>query len=68
MQQAKESADAWVTAREVAQAFSVTVQTVGDWRRRGLLPAVRISRRVVRYKLADVRAAVERIAGQGVTK
>lgn len=68
LQEATSAAGEWVTAKEVAQTFAVTVATVGDWRRRGLVPAVRVSRRVVRYKLDDVRAAFERIGGQGVTK
>ncbi len=49
-----------VTAREVAQLFSVTVGTVNRWTRQGRIPCVRPSRRVVRYALAEVEAALRR--------
>jgi excisionase family DNA binding protein len=47
-----------VTAQEVAQRFGVTVGTVNRWTREHRIPCMRASRRVVRYTLADVEAAI----------
>lgn len=49
-----------VTAREIARYFGVALGTVNRWTREGRIPCVRPSRRVVRYALAEVEAAVRR--------
>ena len=49
-----------VSADEVAKHFGVTVGTVNGWVRRGLVPFVRPSRRIVRFRLSDIEAALER--------
>jgi hypothetical protein len=57
-----------LSADELAEALHVSTATVAHWRRSGMIPYVRFSRRVVRYRLADALAAFERSAGEGVTK
>lgn len=51
-----------VTAEVIAEQFGVTVQTVNDWVRRGRIPCIRPSRKVVRFRLDDVERAIEQPA------
>jgi phage terminase Nu1 subunit (DNA packaging protein) len=51
-----------VDARTIAAVFGVTVNTVNAWVRRGFIPCVRPSRRIVRFDLGSVRRAIERNA------
>jgi excisionase family DNA binding protein len=48
------------TAREVAQALSVSTHTVMEWARQGLIPRVRLSRKSIRFDLDEVLAVVRR--------
>jgi predicted site-specific integrase-resolvase len=57
-----------LSAHELAEALGVSTATVAHWRREGLIPYVRFSRRVVRYRLADALAAFERSASKGEAK
>ncbi len=45
-----------MTPGEAAALMGVTAQTLRNWERRGHLPAVRIGRRYVRHRLADLEA------------
>jgi len=45
-----------VTTQEVANALGVTRQTVGNWRRAGLITAFRLTTKTVRYDLDLIRA------------
>ncbi len=38
-----------VTTRELAKRLCVTPETVRAWARRGLIPSIRVSPKVVRY-------------------
>jgi predicted site-specific integrase-resolvase len=50
-----------VTADELADALKVKPETVRGWSRTGLIPAVRLTPKVIRYDLAAViRALTER--------
>ena len=49
-----------VTARDVAEHFGVTVETVNRWVRERRIPHIRISRRVVRFDLVDVEHVLRR--------
>ncbi len=51
-----------VTSREVADRFGVTVETVQSWVRRGRIPHIRPSRRIVRFNMVDVERAITREA------
>ena len=48
-----------LTADEVGQRIKVRPSTVLTWSRRGRIPALRISPKVLRFRLADVLAALE---------
>lgn len=48
-----------VDSAALARRFNVTVGTVNGWVRRGLVPFIRPSRRVVRFNLAKVEEALE---------
>lgn len=47
-----------VDAAKLAERFSVTVATVNNWVREGRIPYIRASRKIVRFVLADVEAAL----------
>ena len=51
------------TAQEVADRFGVKLATVLTWTRQGRIPCVRPSRRVVRFHLAEVEAALHQAVG-----
>jgi DNA-binding transcriptional MerR regulator len=43
-----------LTRDQVARRFNVTPLTIYNWERRGLIPRIQISRKVVRYASRDV--------------
>jgi excisionase family DNA binding protein len=47
------------TAEEVGAHLRLNADTVLGWARQGRIPFVRLSRKIVRFKLADVVAALE---------
>jgi len=47
-----------LTANEVADQLQVQPETVRRWRRRGIIPAVRLSPKVIRYQIAAVIEAL----------
>ena len=47
-----------VTAEGVATRFGVNVETVNRWARIGIIPCIRPSRRIVRFKLSEVERAL----------
>jgi excisionase family DNA binding protein len=50
-----------VDAQAVARRFSVSIGTVNRWVRSGTIPCLRPSRRVVRFNLSEVEAALQHI-------
>src|SRR5438105_67327 len=61
MPQACRADDPLLTSNQVACWLGVKVETVRDWARRGRIPCLRASRRIIRFRMADVeRAAFER--------
>lgn len=46
------------TAEELAPRFRVKPATIHAWRRRGLIPGIKATRRPVLYDLAEVEAAL----------
>ena len=52
-----------VDAQAIARRFAVSVATVNRWVRSGLVPFLRPSRRVVRFDLEKVEAALEARSG-----
>jgi len=55
-----------MTPQEVAERYSVTVESVWRWIRTGRLPAMRLTKRNYRIRPADL-VAFERGEGQGQT-
>jgi predicted DNA-binding transcriptional regulator AlpA len=52
--------DRLVSRAEIAELYSVSPMTVFNWSKAGKLPLpVRLGRRCVRYRLADVRRRLE---------
>ena len=49
----------WVTARQVAERYRVTVPTVFNWLRAGVIPAKVAVGRVYRFDLEEVDAALQ---------
>ena len=47
-----------VTAERIADRFGVSVGTVNAWVRKRLIPFVRVTRKTVRFSLAEVEAAL----------
>lgn len=48
-----------LTADELAGRLSVQPETIRKWSRTGRIPRVELSRKVIRYNLADVLATLE---------
>ena len=56
--------DELLTTREAARLFKVSESTIRRWRRKGVLPAVRIGtgklkNRSVRFRLEDLRQIIQ---------
>lgn len=47
------------TARELAKHLRVSTETVRSWSRRGLIPKLRLSPKVIRYDLESVLTALK---------
>lgn len=47
-----------VTAERIGDRFGVSVGTVNAWVRKRLIPFVRVTRKTVRFSLAEVEAAL----------
>lgn len=57
-----ETTPGYITRREVANLFKITLVTVHDWTRKGLLQAYKIGNRVY-YKRAEVEGALTKKGG-----
>ena len=58
-----------LTTRELAKRLRVSPETVRGWARRGAIPVLRLSPKVIRYELEAVLAALTETPGandQGV--
>ena len=54
-----------LTPRETAKALSISTRTLSRWEEAGLLHPIRLTSRVVRYSLADIKRL---IINSGTTK
>ena len=62
--------DSLVSSDEIASHFGVTVGTVNAWVREDRIPYIRVSRRVIRFRISEVERAVSsksKRAGNGGT-
>jgi predicted site-specific integrase-resolvase len=50
----------WLKKGELAPLLGVSIKTVDEWRRAGLIPAIRVSRKVLRFNLDHVIEALSR--------
>lgn len=51
-----------VSPKEAAAMVSVDRDTIFKWIKQGKLPATKLSRRIIRIRLADLEALIERSA------
>ena len=55
----------YITRREVASLFKVTLTTVNDWTRKGILIAYKVANRVY-YKRIEIESALTRKGGTSI--
>jgi excisionase family DNA binding protein len=63
-----EQATELVTARELAKRLRVSPETVRMWTRRGLIPVLRLSPKVIRYNAEAVVAALSTTPAKEVSR
>ncbi len=63
-----ESSPEFLSRRDVARLFGVSVSTVTRWAHRGLLRTVRTPGGHYRFPEAEARRAAERAGGLGLTR
>lgn len=59
--------DALLSTKDVASRWGICTKTVRRMVARGILHPVRLSARCVRFSVADVAAALERMSGERAT-
>lgn len=57
-----------LTARELAKRLRVSPETVRGWARRGSIPTLRLSPKVIRYNAEAVLAALSTTPAKGVSR
>lgn len=57
-EQSKDKRSEYLTARQLAQVLQISESTVHRLRRSGVIPAVVLTQRLIRYNLRDVRNAL----------
>jgi predicted site-specific integrase-resolvase len=50
----------YVSAKELGQVYGVHYKTIHDWADAGIIPAIKITKRCVRFDLQKCREALER--------
>jgi len=63
-----EQATELLTARELAKRLRVSPETVRAWARRGCIPTLRLSPKVIRYSAEAVLAALSTTPAKGVAR
>jgi excisionase family DNA binding protein len=54
---------AFITRKELATQLGVSDRTIRNWQNQGLVPAIRIGKRTVRFSLADVTTFLKKRGG-----
>jgi excisionase family DNA binding protein len=57
-----------LTTRELAKRLRVSPETIREWARRGCIPTLRLSPKVIRYNAEAVLAALSTTRAQGVAR
>ena len=60
-EQSRDKRSEYLTARQLAQVLQISESTVHRLRRSGVIPAVVLTQRLIRYNLRDVRNALRPI-------
>lgn len=63
-----DKATEYLTARELAKRLRVSPETVREWARRGYIPTLRLSPKVIRYNAEAVLAALSNTPAKGVSR
>lgn len=63
-----EQATELLTARELAKRLLVSPETVRAWARRGFIPTLRLSPKVIRFRAEAVLAALSTTPAKGVAR
>jgi excisionase family DNA binding protein len=63
-----EQATELLTARELAKRLRVSPETVRAWARRGNIPTLRLSPKVIRYNAEAVLATLSAASAKGVAR
>lgn len=63
-----EQATELLTARELAKRLRVSTETIRTWARRGRIPTVRLSPKVIRYNCEAVLSALSTTPTKGVSR
>jgi predicted site-specific integrase-resolvase len=51
--------DRLLSRKQIAEMYGVTPHTAYVWDRQGVLKGIRVGKRAVRYRMSEVRAALE---------
>jgi predicted site-specific integrase-resolvase len=62
------SQDRLLRERALAKHLDISHWTMEEWRRKGIVPYLRITSKSIRYRLADVLQALQDNFGQDVNK
>ena len=57
-----------LTTRELAKRLRVSPETIREWARRGCIPTLRLSPKVIRYNAEAVLAALSTTRAKGVAR
>jgi len=52
--------EGWVSKKELAKHFNISLRTVDNWIKKGLIPHIRMGSRRLRFKLSEVDEAINR--------
>jgi len=56
-----------LTKKELAETLNLSTRTIERWTKARKIPCLRINHQVLRYKLEDVLASLERFKVEGVS-
>lgn len=54
----------YLSAKEIALIMGVSSMTVNNWRYKGLIKGYKLSKKLIRYKITEVKQAIEAVNKQ----